>query len=297
MNAWFTSPEFDYAVADCSRTVSRWVKAEESFQWRRHLLLVKNPDYLVVWDEISSPMSSEWYLHTTGEKLIWGKDLITSKTAYNADLDIHVLSPSDPLVPNETEGIFGAKGQREAPYPFDTLKYFSIPAKADEDILTVLHPRKPDGAPITTTLVSKSKEKVTLNVTHGNSTDLITIGKDGASFQRDNSPAITIPMAIREPVKPTAKPDSSVTSATSPSPSASPTATPSASPSKVLTGTLIKDCQKDLLVDGKKIGLAKLPVGTKITIVSKLPDKYLVIREQGETPFKISKDSLHVDNP
>jgi hypothetical protein len=299
IDAFFTSPEVDYAVADCSRPAGRFFKAEDSFHWRRHLLLVKNPDYLVVWDEISSPMSSEWYLHTTGEKLIWGKDLITSKTAYNADLDIHVLSPSDPLVPNETEGIFGAKGQREAPYPFDTLKYFSIPAKADEDILTVLHPRKPDGAPITTTLVSKSKEKVTLKVIHGNSTDLITFGKDGASFQRGTAPIITIPMAIREPVKPTAVSHSSPTPAPSSSPaaSASPSNTPKQTPVKLLNGTLIKGCEKDLLADGKKIGTVGIPVHTKVTVVSELPDGFLVIREQGETPFKISKESLQLGNP
>jgi hypothetical protein len=197
IDAFFTSPQVDYAVADCSRPVGRLVKAEDAFHWRRHLLLVKNPDYLVVWDEISSTMSSEWYLHITGEKLIWEKNLITSKTAYNADLDIHVLSPSDPLIPNETEGIFGQKDYAEAPYPFKTLKYFSIAAKADEDILTVLHPRKPDAAAINASLVSSSKEKVTLKVTHGTSTDLITITKDGASFQRDTAPAITIPMEIQ----------------------------------------------------------------------------------------------------
>ena len=242
IDAFFTSPEVDYAVADCSRPAGRFVKPEDAFHWRRHLLLVKNPDYLVVWDEISSPMSSEWYLHTTGEKLIWGKDLITSKTAYNADLDIHVLSPSDPLIPNETEGIFGIKGQREAPYPFDTLKYFSIPAKADEDILTVLHPRKPDGAPITATLVSKSKEKVTLKVNHSNSTDLITIGKDGATFQRDTAPLITIPMAIREPVKPTAASQPSPTPSPLASPSPSASAMPAQPTAKVLKRTLSKGC-------------------------------------------------------
>ena len=215
MDAWFTCPEVDYAVADCSRPVSRWVKAGESFHWRRHLLLVKNPDYLVIWDEISSPMTSEWYLHTTGEKLIWGKDLITSKTAYNADLDIHVLLPADPLVPNEKEGRFGSSMEdpkhpgshvgKADPYPFDTLKYFSIPAKPDQDFLTVLHPRKPDGAPITTTLISSSEEKITLKVTHGTSTDLITLGIDGAIFQRDEAPAISIPMAIKMPDVPSSR--------------------------------------------------------------------------------------------
>ncbi len=193
VDAFFTSPQVDYAVADCSRPAGRFVKPEEAFYWRRHLLLVKNPDYLVVWDEISSPMSSEWYLHTTGAKLLWSKGRITSKTAYNADLDVHVLSPAAPLIPNEQEGVFGLKGKREAPYPFDTLKYFSIPAQPGEGFLTVLHPRKPDDASLITTRLSSSVDKVSLNVAHGNSKDLIIIGKDGASFQRDMNQTITIP--------------------------------------------------------------------------------------------------------
>jgi hypothetical protein len=65
----------------------------------------------------------------------------------------------------------------------------------------------------------------------------------------------------------------------------------------VLTGTLIKGCEKALLTDGKKIGTVEIPLHTKVTVVSELPDGFMVIREQGEIPFKISKDSLHVDNP
>ncbi|MEI7733448.1 MAG: hypothetical protein WCO56_28010 [Verrucomicrobiota bacterium] len=197
IDAFFTSPQVDYAVADCSKPEGRYVKPADSFHWRRHLLLVKNPDYLVVWDEISSPMISDWYLHTTASKFIWGEHLINSHTDYNADLDIHVLAPSGPLVPNEQEGIFGIKDKQEAPYPFKTLKYFSIPAQPNEDFLTVLHPRKPDGAPLTATLVSSSKERVSLKVTHGTSTEQISLGKDGASFHRDITPRITIPMAIQ----------------------------------------------------------------------------------------------------
>ncbi len=59
IDAFFTSPRCDYAVADCSRPASRLVTAKDSFKWRRHLLLVKQPDYLVVWDEIESPQASE----------------------------------------------------------------------------------------------------------------------------------------------------------------------------------------------------------------------------------------------
>lgn len=197
LEAFFTSPQIDYAVADCSRPLDRWVKPEDVFHWCRHLLLVKNPDYLVIWDEISATMPADWYLHTTGEKLIWSKHLITSKTAYNADLDIHVLSPSEPLVPNEKAGRFGT-GNPKYLYPFTTLKYFNIPAKAGQDFLTVLHPRKPDGTPITTTLVASDKDMVSIKATHGNSTDRITLGKNGATFQRDTNPVITIPLAIQK---------------------------------------------------------------------------------------------------
>jgi len=207
IDAWFTCPQVDYAVADCSRPPDKFVKQPDSFHWRRHLLLVKNPDYLVVWDEIASPMPSEYYLHTTAEKLIWGKNRITAHTAYNADLDIHVLAPSNPLAPNEKEGRFGAAMEdrqhsgkfvgKGDPYPFNKLKYFSIPAKPGEDIITVLHPRKPDGAPLTATLGSSSKEKITLKITNGGKSDLVNLSTDGASFQRGISPAVTIPMQIQ----------------------------------------------------------------------------------------------------
>ncbi len=204
IDAWFTSPQVDYAVADCSRPESKFVKKEDSFLWRRHILLVKNPDYLVVWDEISSPMASEFFLHTTAEKLVWGKNLITSHTAYNADLDIHVLSPFGPLVPNEMEGRFGSamedpkqpgiyKGKSD-PYPFNKLKYFSLPAKSGEHFITVLHPRKPDGAPLKATLVSGGREKITLSVALNGNKDTVMLSQSGASYQRGASPALTIPM-------------------------------------------------------------------------------------------------------
>lgn len=208
MDAWFTSTQADYAVADCSRPASKHIKKQESFQWRRHLLLVKNPDYLVVWDEIASPMPSEFFLHTTAEKFLWKNNLITSQTAYNADLDIHVLSPSGPLVPNEMEGRFGSSMEdpkqpgkfegKSDPYPFNKLKYFSLPAKPGEHFLTILHPRKPGAAPLTAALVSSSKSKVALKIAHGAKTDIVTLGTDGASFQRGDSPALSLPMAIQK---------------------------------------------------------------------------------------------------
>ena len=206
IDAWSTSQQVDYAVADCSRMASKWVKEADSFYWRRHLLLVKQRDYLVVWDEISSPMASEWFLHTTAEELVWGKSRITSRTAYNADLDIHVLSPTAALVPNEMEGRFGSsmeapkqpgvfKGKSD-PYPFHKLKYFSLPAKSCEHFITVLHPRKPDGAPLKATLVSASTEKILLNIELNGRKDQVILSTNGAAYQRSASPTLQIPMRI-----------------------------------------------------------------------------------------------------
>ena len=204
IDAWFTSAQVDYAVADCSRPPGKFVKPPDSFHWRRHLLLVKNPDYLVVWDEISSPMPSEWFLHTTAAKLIWEKNRIVSHTAYNADLDIHVLAPSTPLMANEKEGRFGAAMEdpqnpgklvgKSDPYPFNTLKYFSIPAKPGESFLIVLHPRKPGVPALQATLVASRKESVMLRIDFGGRADLITLGKDGGSFDRQGAPLLALPM-------------------------------------------------------------------------------------------------------
>jgi len=212
IDAFYTSPAVDYVVADCSRPAGKSVPAAKVIHWRRHLLLVKQPDYLVVWDEISSPMPSEWFLHTTAEKLTWGRNLVTSHTAYNADLDIHVLLPSSPLAPNEKEGRFGeAKEDPQHPgqypgkpalYPFNTLKYFSLPAKPGEDFLTILHPRKPNGSPLATSVVSASKKLISIRVNNGAGSDLISLGTDGASFQRGSTAAIMIPMKVEQPVNP-----------------------------------------------------------------------------------------------
>jgi hypothetical protein len=208
--AFFTSPQVDYAVADCSYE-GKSIPSADSFKWKRHLLLVKNPNYLVVWDQISSPMSSEWYLHTTADHFTWKPNLVTATTAYNADLDVHVLSPAGSLTPNEAQSPFQSwnwdKPPKESPFmfPYLMLRFFSIKAQPSEDYITVLHPRRPDGAPITTQLVSQTKEKIVLKITHGTSTDLITLGNNGAIFQRDTAPSITIPMAIKMPDVPHAR--------------------------------------------------------------------------------------------
>jgi len=202
VEAFYASPEVDYYVADLSRPASRDVKKEEAFLWRRHLLLVKQPDYLVMWDEISSPMSSEWFLHTTAERLVWEKDRVVCHTAYNADLDVHVLSPADALVANEKEGPFGSwlydnpkKGKTD-PYPFMKLKYFTLSAKPDQHFVTVLHPRKANAVQLKATLLSSNKQSVRLRIETGDRADTVALATDGGSFERKGSPAKVLPMRV-----------------------------------------------------------------------------------------------------
>jgi hypothetical protein len=183
------------------------VKKEEAFHWRRHLLLVKQPDYLVVWDEIVSPMPSEWFLHTTAERLVWEKERVTCRTAYNADLDVHVISPAGALVPNEKEGPFGSwlydnpKRGKEDPYPFMKLKYFTIPARPGQSFVTILHPRKPADPGLRTSVLSASPKSVAIRIVLGERTDLIRLEADGGSFQRNGSAAVALPMRVDDNTK------------------------------------------------------------------------------------------------
>ena len=208
--AFCSTPQADYVAADCSRPASRTVKPEESFTWRRHLLLVKQPDYLVVWDEIASPMAAEWFLHTTAERLEWSGHRVVSHTAYGVDLDVEVLSPAAPLVPNEREGPFGSwlydsrKG-KEDPYPFMKLKYVTIPARPGESFVTVLHPRKSAAPALTATLVSSGQGGIALRIQCGDKTDVIALGKDGASLQREGSPPLALPLQLEGNTEPGAR--------------------------------------------------------------------------------------------
>lgn len=208
LEAFCSHPEVDYAAADCSRPADKRVTAAEAFHWRRHLLLAKRPDYLVVFDEIASTLPAQWYLHTTAERLVWDKHRVTSNTAYNASLDIHVLLPPRELTPDEKEGVFGEPAKksagreesiRDGQYPFYRLKYVSIPAEPSQSFLTVLHPRKPDGSPLGARLISSSGNRVVLQITLDGQTDQIMLSAQGATFQRGNSPAINLPMQINEP--------------------------------------------------------------------------------------------------
>ena len=199
--AFFNSPTVDFAAADCSRPEGRFTKSADAFTWIRHLVLVKQPDYLVVWDRCTSPMASKWFLHTTAEKFEWKPGLIVSHTGYGADLDIHVLSPQGDLQRDEKEGPFGSwdyqskKGKRD-PYPFTMLKYITLNAAPNVDYVTVLHPRKSDGAPMTATPVSQSKDEVVVKVNLVERTDRITLTKHGGSYQRGEAVPVALPMTV-----------------------------------------------------------------------------------------------------
>jgi hypothetical protein len=201
--AFFTSETADYYVTEVARPEGRFVKAEDAFKWVRHVLFAKQPDYVVVWDRCTSPMSSKYFLHTTASKFEWRQNTITSHTDYGADLDIHVLLPTSPLTPNEKEGPFGSwfyadpPHGKEDPYPFLKLKYLTLDAAPDADFVTVLHPRKPDGAAIETTLVEQSKGKIVLKVVAGGRNDVITLAAEGdAAYQRGDDARLRLPMRI-----------------------------------------------------------------------------------------------------
>jgi len=209
--AFFTSTTADYYVTEIARPEGKFMKAEDAFQWTRHVLLVKQPDYVVIWDQCASPMATKYFLHTTASKFAWGKDTITSHTDYGADLDIHVLLPAGPLVPNEKEGPFGSwfyadpPHGKEDPYPFLKLKYFTLQAAPNADYLTVLHPRATNGHALTAKLVSAGKEKVVLQVEINGKTDLITLSTQGGSFHRGGLPPVTLPMKVDGDAEPGAR--------------------------------------------------------------------------------------------
>ena len=209
--AFFTSATVDYFVTECARPESRFVKAEDAFKWIRHVLLAKQPDYVVVWDQCTSPMPSEYFLHTTASKIEWDKNKITSHTDYGADLDIHVLLPKVPLVPNEKEGPFGSwfyadppRG-KEDPYPFLTLKYITLDAAPNADFVTVLDPRKSNEPALTATLLFASKEKVVIQTVLADHTDVVTLGQDAGSFQRQGSEPVLLPMKVDGNAEPGAR--------------------------------------------------------------------------------------------
>jgi hypothetical protein len=209
--AFFTSATVDYFVTECARPESRFVKAEDAFKWVRHVLLAKQPDYVVVWDQCTSPMPSKYFLHTTASKIEWDKNKITSHTDYGADLDIHVLLPTVPLVPNEKEGPFGGwfyadpPHGKEDPYPFLTLKYITLDAAPNADFVTVLDPRKSNAPALTATLLSAGKEKVVIQTVLADHTDVVTLGQDAGSFQRQGSEPVLLPMKVDGNAEPGAR--------------------------------------------------------------------------------------------
>ena len=206
--AFFSSPTVDYTVTDGSR-----LRGKETFKWVRHLVLVKDPAYLLVWDQCDSTMAAKWFLHTTAAEFLWEENAVTSKTAYGVDLDIHVLSPATPLTPNVKEGPFGGwkyadtrnANKPSGPYPFRMLKYFVLDAAPNTDFVTVLQPRKADAPKLTTKLVSQSKSQIVVSVTIADRTDLITLTPKGGTYQRGDAKPVDLPMTVPESVEPGAE--------------------------------------------------------------------------------------------
>jgi len=219
LQSFFTSSTVDYAVADCSRPQSKYVSAADAFKWVRHLVLVKQPDYLLVWDQCDSTMASKWFLHTTATNFIWEQGLVTAKTAYGADLDIHVLSPAAKLTPNVKEGPFGAwiypsakpgkekdadgeedddKPGKQKPdsYPFKMLQYFTLDAPPIVDYLTVLQPRKTGEPQLEATLILQTKNRIVVRVNIAGRTDLITLTPQGGSYQRSDEASVKLPISL-----------------------------------------------------------------------------------------------------
>jgi hypothetical protein len=206
--AFFSSPSVDYAAMDGSR-----LRGKETFKWVRHLVLVKDPAYLLVWDQCDSTMAAKWFLHTTAAEFLWEQNAVTSKTAYGVDLDIQVLSPATPLTPNVKEGPFGGwkyadtrnANKPSGPYPFRMLKYFVLDAAPNTDFVTVLQPRKSDAPKLTTKLVSQSKSQIVVSVTIAERTDLITLTPKGGTYQRGDAKPVDLPMTVPESVEPGAE--------------------------------------------------------------------------------------------
>lgn len=205
LKAFFTSPTVDYAAGDCSRSRARRVSEVDAFQWVRHLAFVKNPDYLLVWDQCDSVMSSRWFLHTTATEFEWKRGSITAKTAYGVDLDVHVLSPTDEQAPNEKQGPFGAwsysdpKSDANEPYPFRMLKYFTLSATPKTDYVTVLQPRSQSDPSLAVSLVSLGKDRVVVRVACDGRTDELILTPHGGSYMRGDQPRVALPHAVEWP--------------------------------------------------------------------------------------------------
>ncbi len=74
-----------------------------------------------------------------------------------------------------------------------------------------------------------------------------------------------------------------------------PTGTMAADP--VRNGTLIREARMDLMADGKAIGFARVPAGTRVTVVSEDGEGVMVRRNSADRPFLVPRDSLTIETP
>lgn len=204
VEAFGTNAAGDYVVANLSGKNPDG----QPFQWHRHVLFVK-PDYLVIWDNLSGPLPAQWFLHTTANRLEWEPQRVICHTPWQVDLDVQVLSPATKLVPNEQEGRFGdwnpkdPQRKKSDPYPFTLLKYFTVAAKPGQGFLTVLHPRKAEGKPISATLLEASPAKASLRVEMNGRVDQITLSASaGAQIQSGIQSMVKFPMQVSGDTEP-----------------------------------------------------------------------------------------------
>lgn len=200
--AFFSSPTVDYTVMSTSNPQRDPLQPGSNFHWVRHVVLLKQPDYLVVWDQCRSEMASKWFLHTTAERYEWKQDRVIAHTAYNVDLDIHVLGRQSPLNSQAKEGPFGGwfydnppHGKTD-PYPFLKLKYITLDASPNQDYVTVWHPRPATEDALSATLASSTDDQIEVQVLVAGRVDQISLSSRGGTYHRGSDSPIALPMTL-----------------------------------------------------------------------------------------------------
>ena len=199
--AFFTSATVDYFVTEIARPESRFVKAQDAFTWVRHVLLAKQPDYVVVWDQCTSPMPSKYFLHTTGVEVRLGQRH-DHKPHRLRRRPGHPCSLARRTVGTQREGraVRELVLRRPPAWEGRSLSVFGTEIhhlgrpRRMPTIITVLHPRKTNGPALTAKLISADKEQVVIQIGLENHTDVATFGKDGGTFLRQGSPVVLLPM-------------------------------------------------------------------------------------------------------
>jgi Fe-S cluster assembly iron-binding protein IscA len=164
------------------------------------LLLVKNPDYLIIWDEIESPQTTEWFLHTTAKEIQFLPNLATGITEYGVMLDVHNLIPNKSFDPKFYSGKFGQwyydqdgriKG-KEDPYPFHFLNYIKNTAEASQDYVTILNSRRVGEKALNISITHTGEKTYQLSVEGVNFIDKIKLNSTDVVFKRNSGDPVII---------------------------------------------------------------------------------------------------------